>query len=237
MLGISNALDSREQALVIISVILVIAVLAIKDVRRCVPGMLRILVTLPLGPLLLIGAIYVVALVAAAAGLGIWTLPLLGVTVGWALGSGGFMFFTANEAVSDPEYVAKALRRSIRWTLILEFVVAVFVFDLVVEVLLLPVLAVLLTLSAFMGDKPEYAQLKSKLDIGLGIVGFALIGHAIWSIATDFGAFWTFENLMRLVLPPALTIAFLPYAYFLRIYIRWEQRRFDRRWRRGVATQ
>ena len=225
MLGIWNALDSREQALVIGSVILVIAVLPIKDVRRSVPGMLMILVTPPLGPLLLIDA------------LGIWTLPLLGVTVGWALGSGGLMFFTANEAVSDPEYFAKALRRSIRWTLILEFVVAVFVFDLVVEVLLLPVLAVLVTLSAFMDDKPEYAQLKSRLDIALGIFGFALIGHAIWSIATDFGAFWTFENLMRLVLPPALTIAFLPYAYFLRIYIRWEQRRFNRRWRRGVATQ
>jgi hypothetical protein len=236
MSSLWKALDHREQALFIGSLLLILAALAIKDIRRSVPGMLKILVTPPLGPLLLIGVIYVAALVALAAAVGIWTLPLLGVTVTWAIGSAGFMFLTTNDAVSDPEYFAKALRRSIRWTLLLEFVVALFVFDLLLEVLLLPVLVVLATLSAFIEDKPEHAQLKNKLDVVLAVVGFAVIGHAIWGIVTDFGSFWTFENLMRLVLPLGLTIAFLPYAYFLRIYIRWEQRRLDQRWRHGLAT-
>jgi hypothetical protein len=235
MSAIWNALDHREQALLFGSVLLIVGALAIKDVRRGVPGILKILVTPPLGPLLLIGVIYVGAIVVLAAALGLWTMPLLGLTVTWAIGTGGFMFFTANDAVSDPEYFAKALRRSIRWTLILEFLVALYVFDLLLEVLLLPVLLVVATLAAFVEDNPEYAQVKRMLDVVLGVFGFALIGHAIWSIATDFGSFWTVENLMRLVLPAALTIAFLPYAYFLRAYIRREQRRFDRRWRKTLA--
>jgi hypothetical protein len=41
---------------------------------------------------------------------------------------------------------------------------------------------------------------------------------------------------MRLLLPPALTIAFLPFVYMLRSYIRWEDRCFQRRWRRDFAA-
>jgi hypothetical protein len=89
--------------------------------------------------------------------------------------------------------------------------------------------------SVIIEDKPEYAQAKSKLDGVLAVFGLALVSHAAWSIATDFGTFWAFENLMRLVLPPAMTIAFLPYVYLLRSYIRWEDRRFQRRWRKGLA--
>jgi hypothetical protein len=220
MSAIWNALDHREQALLIGSVLLIFGALAIKDVRRGVPGILKILVSPPLGPLLLTGVIYVGAIVVLAAALGLWAMPLLGLTVTWAIGSGGSMFFTANDSVSNPEYFAKALRRSVRWTLILEFLVALYVFDLLLEALLLPVLLVVATLAVFVEDKSEYAQVKTMLDVVLGVFGFALIGHAIWSIATDFGSIWTFENLMRLLLPAALTIAFLPYAYFLRAYIR-----------------
>jgi hypothetical protein len=235
MSAIWNALDHREQALLIGSVLFILGALAIKDVRRGVPGILKLLVTPPLGPLLLIGVIYAGAIVALAAALGLWAMPLLGLTVTWAIGSAGFMFFTANDAVSDPVYFAKALRRSIRWTLILEFLVALYVFDLLLEVLLLPVLLGVATFAASVEDKPESARAKRLLDGVLVVFGLALVCHAVWSIATDFGTFWTFENLMRLVLPAGLTIAFLPYAYFLRVYIRQEQRRFDRRWRRGLA--
>jgi hypothetical protein len=235
MSALWNALDHREQALLIGSVLVIIVALAIKDVRCGVPSTLKILFTPPLGPLLLVGVIYVAAVVVFAAALGLWMMPFLGLTVTWAIGSAGFMFFTAGDAVPDRQYFAKALGRSIRRTLIIEFLVALYVFGLLVEALLLPVLVVLVSLSAIIEDKPEYAQAKSKLDGVLAVFGLALISHAGWSIATDFGTFWTFENLMRLVLPPAMTIAFLPYAYLLRSYIRWEDRRFHQRWRKGLA--
>jgi hypothetical protein len=69
----------------------------------------------------------------------------------------------------------------------------------------------------------------------IGTLGLALVAYAVWGVATDFDSFGTFDNLMRLVLPPALTVAFIPYAYGLRIYVRWEQRRLDRRRRQRWA--
>jgi hypothetical protein len=83
MSALWNALDHREQVLLIGSVLVIILALAIKDVRRGVPSTLKILVTPPLGPLLLIGVSYVAAVVVFAAALGLWTMPLLGLTVTW----------------------------------------------------------------------------------------------------------------------------------------------------------
>jgi hypothetical protein len=72
--------------------------------------------------------------------IGVWTMPLLGVIVGWAVASAGVMFFTVGDPVSDQDYLERALRRSVRWTVIFEFLVAVYVFDLAIEAPLLLVL-------------------------------------------------------------------------------------------------
>jgi hypothetical protein len=109
------------------------------------------------------------------------------------------------------------------------------VFDLAIEVLLLLVLVSLGMLKAVADPKNEHAPLRGPLDVIIGALGLALLASAIWGIATDYGSFGTFENLMRLVLPPALTVAFIPYAYALRMYVRWEQRRLDRRRRQRWA--
>ena len=80
-----------------------------------------------------------------------------------------------------------------------------------------------------------HAPAKRLLDVLLTAFGVVLLARGMIKLALDFDSFATLENLMRLVLPAALTIAFLPYAYFLRAYIRRERRRFDRRWRKGLA--
>ena len=65
-----------------------------------------------------------------------------------------------------------------------------------------------------------HAPAKRLLDVLLTAFGVVLLARGMIKLALDFDSFATLENLMRLVLPAALTIAFLPYAYFLRAYIR-----------------
>lgn len=230
-----NALDHREQALLLVTAAAIVLALAIRAVRPKVPGLLTIVVSPPLGPLLFGAVVYVAAIIAVLAEIGVWTMPLLGVTVGWAVASAGAMFFTVGDPVSDQDYFERALRRSVRWTLIFEFLVALYVFDLAIEVVLLLVLVSLGMLKAVADPKNEHASLRGPLDVIIGALGLALLAYGVWGIATGFDSFATFENLMRLVLPPALTVAFIPYAYALRMYVRWEQRRLDRRRRHRWA--
>jgi hypothetical protein len=103
------------------------------------------------------------------------------------------------------------------------------------EVILIPIVTMLFLTAYVAGTKDEFAPAKRLLDVLLTTFGVALLARAVTELAVDFDSFATVGNLMRLVLPPALTVAFLPYVYFLRAYVRREQRRFDRLWRKGLA--
>jgi hypothetical protein len=57
-----NALDHREQALVLVTAAAILLALAIRAVRRNVPGLLTTVVSPPLGPLLFGAVVYVAAI-------------------------------------------------------------------------------------------------------------------------------------------------------------------------------
>lgn len=236
MSALWNALDNREKSLLIWTLAILAWILWKPDIRSSFAAVIRTLVARPLGPLLLGAVIYVAAVVGLAAVAGTWTLPLVGVTVLWCLGPGRSMFFNATAAAKDPHYLRTVLRGILAWVLIVEFLASLYIFNLVVELLLLPVVT-LVVLTAYVSEsKPELAPAKRLLDALLTIFGIALLARAGIALATDFDDFATVENLMRLVLPPALTLAFLPYMYLLLAYVRRDERRFQQRWRKSFAA-
>jgi hypothetical protein len=135
------------------------------------------------------------------------------------------MFFNAHRAVTDPDYFRKALRGTIWLTLILEAVVNLAVFPLAVELIALPILLSVVLLVEVAKTKPEFAQVKTVMEVLLGLFGAAFIARTVHGLVTDFESYATLETLMRLLLPPALTLAFLGYIYLLRLYMIWEHRR------------
>jgi hypothetical protein len=230
-----HALDNRERALLIWTLAIVFFVLCKKDLRSAFAGVLGALIARPLLVLLLGAMLYVTAIVLLGAFAGVWTLPLLGVTVLWCFGPGAVMVFNSNEAARNPNYFRKVLRGSLTSVLMIEFLANLYVFNLVAEVILIPIVTMLILTAYVAGTKDEFAPAKRLLDVLLTTFGVALLARAVTELAVDFDGFATVGNLMRLVLPPALTVAFLPYVYFLRAYVRREQRRFDRLWRKGLA--
>jgi hypothetical protein len=231
-----NALDNREKALLIWTLVLVLFVLWKKDLRSSFAAVLSALAARPLLVLLLGAMLYVASTVLLAAYVGVWTLPLLGVTVLWCLGPAAVMFFNSNEAARDADYFRRVLRGTLKWVILVEFLTNLYVFNLAVELILLPIVTVLVITAYFAGTKDEFAPAKRLLDFLLTAFGIALLARAVIALALDVDTFATLENLMRLLLPPALTIAFLPFVYMLRSYIRWEDRRFQRRWRGDFAA-
>ena len=237
MADVWSALDAREQALLIWALVFLIGVLLIREVRRAIPGILVLLVTPPLSLLLLGAIVYVGAIVAFAAALGLWNLPLLGVTILWFLGPGIVMFFNAHDAVTDPHYFRRALRGTVFLTVIVEFVANLAVFPLAVEMIALPILLRVVMLGAFAETKSEFADVKKIMDVLLGGFGVVFVGRTLYAVATDFESYATLETLMRLVLPPALTVAFLGYVYLLSRYMIWEHRRLHPVGRHGKLVE
>jgi hypothetical protein len=225
MSAVWNALDNREKALLIWSVLLFGGALLMRDVRRSVPGIMAILVTPPLSLLLFGAVLYVSAIIVVAAELGLWTLPLVGVTVLWFLGPGMVMFFNAHAAVTDPAFFRKALRGGVWLILIVEGVVNLAVFPLTVELIAVPLVLLVVLLVEVAKTKPEFAQVKTIMEFVLSVLVVAFVARTAHGVITGFEGFATLETLMRVLLPPVLTIAFLGYVYLLRLYMIWEHRR------------
>lgn len=67
--------------------------------------------------------------------------------------------------------------------------------------------------------RPDLAIVKTFADVPLGLFGVVAAGRTLYAVTTDFASYATLETPMRLLLPPALTVAFLGYVYLLSRYI------------------
>jgi hypothetical protein len=53
----------------------------------------------------------------------------------------------------------------------------------------------------------------------IAIIGLGLLWHSIGSVMADSATFVSVERLIELILPSLLTILFLPFIYFLALYL------------------
>ncbi len=164
-------------------------------------------------------------------------MPLLGVTVLWFVGNGIVTFFSSHDAVTDPAYFRKAVRGGVWLLVILEAVVNLAVFPLGFELFILPLLLIVVLLGAAAATRPDLAIVKTFTDVLLGIFGVVAVARTLYAVATDFESYATLETLMRLLLPPALTVAFLGYVYLLSRYTIWEHRRLHPVGQHGKRTE
>ena len=104
-------------------------------------------------------------------------------------------------------------------TLVVEFLANVYVFSLAVELILLPLVVFVYLLDVVAGMKPEYAPTKKLTGAILIGFGMFLLLRTVWLVASDPSGFVTSVNAMRLVVPIALTIAFVLPAYLLAVYL------------------
>ena len=104
----------------------------------------------------------------------------------------------------------------------LEFIINLYVFNLAVELVLMPILFIIVLISAFAELKEEYRLVKKVFDYILGIIGICFILFAFANIFIDFRSFANMDNLRSFLLPPILTIVFLPFMYLFTLFIMYE---------------
>jgi hypothetical protein len=167
--------------------------------------------------------LYVAGVVSGLASVGLWTTALAGATAFWFAGPGMVMFFTANAATSDPHYLRSLVRRALWFLLGVEFVVNLYVFPLAVEIMLVPVLTVIAVFGVLPPETKGAPGAKRFSETVLAAFGIFLFLRFVVLVATNFGSFASSSTLARFWLPPALTLAVLPFFYLLGVYMLYEQ--------------
>jgi hypothetical protein len=215
-------LNNREKAVVIWLFIIFLGLLVNKDIRASMLQLPKVfLVKQIMVPFILILA-YVAAEVICLHKIGFWNVSMLKDTVVWFLGTAFVLFININEPSKDGRYFKKVLLDNLKISVILEFLANAYTFSLWAELIILPIITFIAILSSVAGLKKETLQAKKIMDFLLAIAGFYLLSYVLYRVTTDLHGFATQENLRSFLLPPILTIAYLPAIYLLAVYSGYE---------------
>ena len=222
MSAIWNALDNREKALLLWVVVLLAVGLMTRTGRHFARSMLSI-VRGGLSAILVVYALYVAVVVSLLAWAGLWMTAVASATAFWFVGPGIVMFFKAHEALTNPHHLRDLVRRALWFLLGVEFVVNFFPLSLWAEILLVPFLTTIVLFGVLPPNAKGAAGARKFSEVVLAAFGIFLFVRFALRVATDFDAFASSETLARFWVPPALTLAVLPFFYLLGLYMAYEQ--------------
>jgi len=224
---VSDYLNNRELAAFIwISVIasLISLLPKAKDVRKCLRNLIAQAFIKKFNVVYALMLSYIALILFGLSKIDLWDLTQSKTTIFWILLSAIPTIFKTN-SFRDGNITFKSLVfDNFKLVAIVGVMVNSYVFGIVVELTIVPILAVLEKLIVVCEDnKTQEHRLAHKfLNTSIGIIAFLLILHAFYSLYTNPEALLTKQAIFDFLLPIALTIAFIPFLYCLVMYSIYE---------------
>lgn len=154
-----------------------------------------------------------------------WNTSLLKDTIIWFVFSALGVFFSLSK-VRDASYFGRLIKGSVSATVIIEFFVNLYTFNLLAELIIFPCLIFIVTLSAYSEisaeTNKEHKKVSSCLNQLLGIIGLIYIGFALYKTILEFKIVPWIDVSKQFVLPFILTVSSIPYFWVLALYMKYE---------------
>jgi hypothetical protein len=229
-------LDSREKAVFVWTLVAFAwAVIKVDGFLASVGGILGVLCGKLLLPFVLLAS-YCAGVVIAAQALGLWHTTAIKETVYWFLGTGVLLVGRAIESANNPNWARKMLRPALRLTLIVEFLVNLYVFPFGVEMVLVPFVVLVVLVEAIAALDQTHAPAQRFSSGVITTIGFGLLAYVLVSVFGDLRGFFTRENAEDFLLAPALTLVSLPILFVVVRWVRWDTAAVRRRWQAGIGS-
>ncbi|MBA3432185.1 MAG: hypothetical protein H0U16_11995 [Actinobacteria bacterium] len=222
-LAFFDFLNSREDAILIW--IVVAATFLFSRVPDLWPQVLLVTRSF-LSPKLLFGiwipaAVYVLALLFVAERGGAWHTSSSKETGYWFAGTALVLAGGATQA-NDAAKFWKLVRSVLKVTIVVEFLVNLYVFPLAFELVLIPLIVVFAGMQAVAEVDPKLESVRKLIGFILSILGFVLAARAAASALQDLDGLFTWEHLEQFLVPFALTAVFVPFLFYVALRSTYE---------------
>ncbi|RYE51030.1 MAG: hypothetical protein EOP48_18820 [Sphingobacteriales bacterium] len=141
-------------------------------------------------------------------------------TIFWMFGAALVLFFNVQK-VKSFAHLKKEIVDLLKWSVFSEFILNLYTFSLPVELVLLPVGALLLGLKAYSEAKKEHQALKA-VNFMLSGIGTVMLTYVIYKTFTQSQELFKIDNVYSIILPICLTIVFIPVVYFISLKMSYE---------------
>lgn len=140
----------------------------------------------------------------------------------WLFGSAFVILININEANSDKKFFRKMIIDNLKLIVVAEFIINFYTFNFFVEMVLVPLIFFLMAMSTIAGTEKKFGLVKKIMDFSLTSVGIIIIAYAFIGLINHSSDLASFDNLRAFVLPPALTILYVPFIYLLALFMAYE---------------
>ncbi len=213
--------SNREIALFTWILVAIIAMLFSKSIRKSISKIFKVLFVKSILITFLLFILYVGGIVFGLYKFGFWDLSLLKDTILWTFGFAVILVFGANKTKRISDFKA-ILKDAVKWTIIIEFIVAFYNFSLTTELIILPILTFIAMLQAFSETDEKYNQVSKVFKNTLSLVGLSILGYVLYKTFYQGGELITVGNFKSLLLPIILTALFIPFVYSFSLFMVYE---------------
>ena len=185
------------------------------EVRNALKGVMAALFVRQIMSVLCLMVAYMAIVIYWLSDLGLWNFEQLKNTVFWCVSVGFISLFKLEKIKKDKHFFKHSVIDNLKLLAILQFVVGVYTFTLWVEVLLVPVLALLGAMLAIAETDRRHHQVKVFLEYCLSSFGVVLIVYTLYMLITNFGEFGKEKTAYDFFVSPLLTLCYLPFVFFM----------------------
>lgn len=153
---------------------------------------------------------------------GLWGWDNLKTTIVWAV---TFAFVTMFDVakIGKPDFLSSIVRDIFSVTTVVVFVTEFATFNLLGELILIPILVFLGLLQGVAASKTEFSQVSKLLDGFAILVVISLFSYSIWRIMIEFSAFTQRSTALEFAVPIILSSLFLPFIFLFGLWVTYER--------------
>lgn len=218
MKSILDSISNRELAFLIWIFLISLVILFKTSVRKTVANLLQMIFWSKLTVYFLTVAFYTAGIVYLLWRINLWDISQVNNTVLWFFTAGTASLFHIT-AKNKKNYLKDTVKDILSITAVLQFLIGIYSFSLVIELVFLPFVFVAVGMMVIAGRKPENHQVFRLLRKLIVFGGLILIGFTLFKIIFDFKSFANKGTLNDFLIPATLSFLFLPILYLLSVIV------------------
>ena len=214
-------LSTRECATIIWFIPFMIFLLLKKEARDYCWKAVTLLLGKRLRLLWEIILIYYLAVTILLCQLPIWDNAFLKDIILWVLFSGLVYGFNAVSYRFDEAYIKRTIKDSIKVTMVLEFLISTFTFDIWTELLIIPIITITIMANEVAKSNDEFKLVHRFLEFLIAIFGLCILYNTLKIAISEYKLF-NINMLISFFIPIVYLLLSLPLYYALGVYSKYE---------------
>jgi len=216
-------LNNREISILCWSFLFLIWGLTKPNIRKSSVTLIKCFIHWRILTVALFMALYISLLIWLLCKAGLWRPDQLKSTIIWSVSVGLVSLFRINEIKEPHNFFFNFAKDIFKLTILLEFIAEYFTFNLISELIFIPLSAAFGAVMAYSQTDKQYKIVEKLFTNILAFIGLFIIVYVSYRIFSDIEAFTSMDTLRDFYTPPLLSISFLPFMYAMMVYMRYEQ--------------